>query len=417
MERSRHFEGLLIIGALIAIGAYYLWQNSQPAIVVSIPAATVTPLDVPPPEWQAAIEAELALASTLQPTPDLQVTAYTPPTLPSPEVTIEIVQPLAVPQTPWPTPTLAPTEEPRPTVPGPTSFPSPTGIYVAQSNEELGFAPPPEQVPLSPHVNDHFWMLRPVDVRANSESLYHYPFGSSGIRIHHGVDIANPVGKPIQAAGAGTVIWAEDATGGAGMDQDIYSSYGNVVVIEHDFGFRGQRIWTLYAHMSAIIVEEGQHVEAGEVLGLVGATGDVSGPHVHMEVRIGQNSYFTVHNPLLWIAPYIGSGVVAGRVSYADGSLAEDAVVTLTRNGRIIERTTTYVAAWVPGLRTWHVVPDPAWQENFVIGDVTEGDYLISVTIFGRRVEREISVRAGTTNFVTLGFEPAATPQPVVEGE
>ena len=423
MERSHHLQGLLILIAVLAIGGVYLWQNNQPSITVSVPAATPTAPDAPPAEWQAALESQLAVASTPLPTPDLDMPAFVPPTLPpSVEPDGALVEPEAVPGSPWPTPTAAPTDVPL-TVSGPTPFPSPTGVFVAQANEPVGFEPPPEQVPLGPHANDHFWLVRPVDASANSESLFYYPFGSDGpgndYRVHHGVDMPNPIGERIRAGGSGKVVWANNgATLVDRDDLDMYPSYGNVVIIEHDFGYRGQKIFTLYAHMSAILVEEGQRVAAGDVIGLIGGTGDVSGPHVHLEVRLGENRYFSAVNPLLWIAPYIETGVVAGRVTYADGSLADDALVTLSQRGRVVETTSTYIKPKkLDQRRDWTVVPDPAWQENFVLGDVPAGDYDITATIGERRISSTITVTAGTTNFVTLGIEPAATPQPVDTGE
>jgi murein DD-endopeptidase MepM/ murein hydrolase activator NlpD len=420
MERSRHLEGLLILVILVVLGGLYLWQNSQPAITVSVPAATPTPADAPPPEWQATLDAQLALAATPLPTPELDVTAFVPPTLPATaDPAVVIVEPVQIASTPWPTPTMPPTVA-APTASGPTPYPSPTGIFVAVDNEDIGFEPPPEEVPLSPHANDHFWLVRPVDASANSASLFYYPFGSDGPRndwrVHHGVDIPNPVGEGIRAGGSGTVFWAGDgAQVIEGSNIEIYPSYGNVVVIEHDFGYRGQKIWTLYAHMSSVLVEAGDYVEAGQIIGLIGGTGDVSGPHVHMEVRMGSNSYFAVYNPLLWIAPYVGHGVVAGRVTRPDGTLAEDGVVTLSQYGRVVETTTTYISPKKPtsARGTWHVVSDPAWNENFVLGDVPEGTYQITAIVQGQRLTDEITVKAGTTNFITLGAEPAATPQPV----
>jgi hypothetical protein len=179
-----------------------------------------------------------------------------------------------------------------------------------------------------------------------------------------------------------------------------------VVVIEHDFGYRGQKIYTLYAHMSSIVAIQGQHVEASDIIGLVGGTGDVSGPHVHLEVRLGVNQYFTSYNPLLWVAPYLGHGVVAGRVTDSRGEMVEDVTITLTQRGRVAQTTTTYIDAQQPGqVRDWHVVPDPAWNENFVMSDVPEGDYTITVTVNGQRYTEPITVAAATTPFITLGPE------------
>ncbi len=170
---------------------------------------------------------------------------------------------------------------------------------------------------------------------------------------------------------------------------------------------------TLYAHLSAILTEEGAHVEQGDTIGLIGGTGDVSGPHVHLEVRLGENNYYSVLNPLLWIVPYVGHGVVAGRATLADGALAEDVTITLTQRGRVVQTTTTYIAPKrSPTQRIgWEVNPDPAWQENFALGDVPAGDYTISVTLNGRRYAQDITVRAGRPTSSSMGGGAAATPQ------
>ncbi len=425
MERTRNLQGLVILVALVALGALYLWQNRSPAVTVSVPASTATPFGTPREAWQSALEAQLASAGTPLPTPDLG-TPFVPPTLP-PSVepaNVEPIQPAQIVITPWPSPTPLPTDA----VPlvadfGPSPFPSPTGLAVSAAQATLNYQPPQMQGQPSAHVNDHYWLERPIDAKANSASLYYYTFGSDGpnddYRVHHGVDMPNPTGQPIRAAGSGTVIFAGDGAGVVDRSLgDIYPAYGLLVIVRHDFSYRGQPIYTLYAHMAAVLANQGDRVEAGSVLGLSGGTGDVSGPHVHMEVRIGENSYFAVYNPLLWIKPWVGHGVIAGTVTSENGNYLDDVVVTLTQHGRVVQTTTTYInpKRTPDQARDWEVVPDPAWRENFVIGDVPAGEYQISVEINGRTYRRTINVAAGTTNFVTLGPETAATPQPVSTG-
>ena len=88
---------------------------------------------------------------------------------------------------------------------------------------------------------------------------------------HGGLDIASRDGAPIYAIAAGTVVEAEwDGSG-----------YGNLVVIDH-----GNGVQTWYAHCSALNVEEGAYVEAGDLIAFVGSTGYATGPHLHLEVRI-----------------------------------------------------------------------------------------------------------------------------------
>jgi murein DD-endopeptidase MepM/ murein hydrolase activator NlpD len=86
---------------------------------------------------------------------------------------------------------------------------------------------------------------------------------------HEGLDFAAVTGTPIAALNAGTVLLA----------RPLYFE-GNCVVLDH-----GQGLLTLYLHMSAFKVKEGDKVERGQELGLVGGTGRASGPHLHIAVR------------------------------------------------------------------------------------------------------------------------------------
>lgn len=92
--------------------------------------------------------------------------------------------------------------------------------------------------------------------------------------IHKGMDFRAPMGTVVRASNAGVVVLA----------QHLYFE-GNCVIIDHGLG-----LYTLSMHFSRIDVHEGQHVQAGERLGLSGATGRVTGPHLHWAVR-WQNAY------------------------------------------------------------------------------------------------------------------------------
>ncbi|TDU02994.1 murein DD-endopeptidase MepM/ murein hydrolase activator NlpD [Streptomyces sp. 846.5] len=104
---------------------------------------------------------------------------------------------------------------------------------------------------------------------------------------HTGVDLAVPVGTTVQAVGAGTVVKAE--WGGA---------YGRMVVVRHADGR-----YSLYAHLSQIDVHVGETVSAGTELGLSGATGNVTGPHLHFEVDTTEQ-YGSDINPISWLASH-----------------------------------------------------------------------------------------------------------------
>jgi len=92
-----------------------------------------------------------------------------------------------------------------------------------------------------------------------------------GAAMHPGIDLAGAYGTPIYATADGTVLRAGWNSGG----------YGNLVEVDH-----GRGITTRYGHMSAILVEAGQHVTRGEQIGRMGSTGRSTGNHLHYEVRI-----------------------------------------------------------------------------------------------------------------------------------
>lgn len=106
-------------------------------------------------------------------------------------------------------------------------------------------------------------------------------FGQRWGRLHAGVDLAKPEGTPYYAAHAGVVKLAR-----------WYGGYGNCVIIDH-----GNGIETVYGHASRLRVTEGQRVEAGDLLGLIGNTGYSFGPHLHFEVHINGSPV----DPVPWL--------------------------------------------------------------------------------------------------------------------
>ena len=112
---------------------------------------------------------------------------------------------------------------------------------------------------------------------ARRSTVLHHPlarlkptshFGHRWGRMHTGIDLAAKTGTPILAAESGTVVFSGRQTG-----------YGQLLVIEHAHG-----ITTKYAHCSKRLVSEGQAVERGESIALVGQTGRTTDPHLHFEV-------------------------------------------------------------------------------------------------------------------------------------
>jgi peptidoglycan hydrolase-like protein with peptidoglycan-binding domain len=96
-------------------------------------------------------------------------------------------------------------------------------------------------------------------------------FGPRGAGFHPGIDLPAAPGTPVHAAAVGTVTFAGPTSGG----------YGNLVVVKGAAG-----VATMYAHLSRILARPGEQVTVGTLLGLVGATGETTGPHLHFEVRV-----------------------------------------------------------------------------------------------------------------------------------
>ena len=111
--------------------------------------------------------------------------------------------------------------------------------------------------------------VRPVPQPANSAFGTRSVFNGQPRTAHGGADFLSPAGTPILAPNAGRIVVA----------RPLYFS-GNTVVIDHGLG-----LFSMLAHLSAFEVHEGDRVTAGQRLGLVGATGRVTGPHLHWAVR------------------------------------------------------------------------------------------------------------------------------------
>ncbi|TRY20259.1 M23 family metallopeptidase [Tessaracoccus rhinocerotis] len=122
----------------------------------------------------------------------------------------------------------------------------------------------------------------PIDKGKYRISAHYGQPGTRWATRHTGLDFAAPTGTPIRAVTAGTIISAHNTHG----------VYGNLTKIRATDGTE-----TWYAHQSRITAHEGQRVAAGQNIGEVGASGNASGPHLHLEVRTNGRTT----DPLVWL--------------------------------------------------------------------------------------------------------------------
>ena len=355
----------------------------------------------------------------------LTACASGPATLPTRIAAAELPElPAATPSTPVPILHGGPVPASTPTTLPPT--PEGGGLRPGQAQQffvrDAGpaappeFRPPPYPVPLSIHPDDHYWLQRPLPSNRRTYDLEWYPFGNDVLipelapyRIHHGIDLPNPTGTTILAASSGTVVYA----GVLPSPRNGVNYYGNTVVIQHDWQWQGEDVFTLYAHTLELFVKEGDYVEQGQLIAGVGSSGEVTDSHLHFEVRVGTNNYNDARNPALWLAPYEGWGTLAGRLVDRRGNFipgAELVVKPVNVNAPDrIQRTYSLV-----------VRSDDVWRENFVVGDLPAGDYILEVTVTGAddliEYRREVTIKPGQTSYEVIAtqfeFVPTPTPEP-----
>jgi murein DD-endopeptidase MepM/ murein hydrolase activator NlpD len=109
------------------------------------------------------------------------------------------------------------------------------------------------------------------------------PFGRRDQGHHDGIDVQAPMGTTVRAARGGEVLYSGALRG-----------YGNLVIVDHGAGFA-----TVYAHNERNLVHVGDRVRTGQAIAMLGATGQVSAPHLHFEVRKRN----VARDPLLFLPP------------------------------------------------------------------------------------------------------------------
>ena len=351
---------------------------------------------------QAACQSPTGTSPT-SPIPSAPTIEISLPTDPFPTATLVLQMGLPISQTGEITYLEAPTP-----VADPLQFIFPTPAPPPVS----AWRPPLYPTPWVPTQQDHFYFARPIGANEINWPLPDYRYGGVFLPdvVHTGIDIPAPIGTPVVAAGSGRVVWA-----GYGLYQgseDITDPYGLAVAIRHDFGYQGDHVFTVYGHLSQVDVVRGQQVVAGELLGLSGETGNVTGPHLHFEVRIGRNNFSGSRNPELWLAPPQGWGILAGRVMTTTGyPLLSQEVTVKSRDTGQNWTVITYGKGAINS--------DPYYNENLVIGDLPAGDYQIWIPFAGTTYNLDIQISPGMVSYFTFkgrnGYKTNLPPTPTTD--
>ncbi len=300
--------------------------------------------------------------------------------------------------------------QPRPTI-APFRFVLPT----PGAEPVSGWRPPLYPVPWAVSPYDHFYFARPIAADNVNWPLAEYRYGGVFFApnvVHTGVDIDADEGTPILAAGPGTVVSADWGLF-TEVPGNITDPYGQAVVIRHDFGYKDQELYTIYAHMSKIIAVVGQHVETGDVLGLVGDTGATTGPHLHFEVRLGGNTFYKTSNPELWMAPPQGWGVLVGRLTDEDGKLLYQFPVEVRPMPSEVPLRKVLTYAEGPANS------DEYYQENLVLSDLPAGLYKIAFEYKEKKLQFWADIYPGQVTYFTFtdedGFQVIPPPVPTLD--
>lgn len=294
------------------------------------------------------------------------------------------------------TPTIAPSIEPtftsRPSC-EPTVTSSPATVASSPTVAPTGTPIPCDPFSAEFCISDgHFLFQRPVRPPANESVDRTYPYASTadGTRDpHHGVEFQGRFGTPVHAAVDGIVVFA-------GPDDVAFYSpwsnyYGNVVVIHH-----ANDLFTLYAHLSAVEVEPGDRVKAGDKIGEIGQSGVATGSHLHFEVRQGDvEDYFSTQNPELRLLPSQADFGVMELSIINEKFEFQPATITLQR----VDESNNVLEAYY--VETYH--PSLAFgRENAAIGDLPAGRYRITLIYNGRFFERRVEVQSGKLTQVVI---------------
>ena len=239
----------------------------------------------------------------------------------------------------------------------------------------------------------HQWMLRPV--RPDDQNLKDqtYLYGSTmggNFRQHQGNEYNAPEGTPLLAVDDGIIVY---------IDREIGHSVLKCNRREGDF-----YVYAHYHHQHDIFKKVGDVVKRGDIIGSIGKKGNVTNEHLHFEVSLSKlddsNRESHTRNSELWIEPLPGTGTIVGKVVDEVGDYVPGVRVYGVTKPVPTESPFSFAETYQD-----KVHPDEAYNENFIIGDVPEGSYVLSVESDEKKSVIKTVVEAGKITNVVMALK------------
>lgn len=236
----------------------------------------------------------------------------------------------------------------------------------------------------------HQWMLRPVRPYDQNLKDQTYLYGSTmggNFRQHQGNEYNAPEGTPLLAVDDGTIVF---------IDREIGHSVLKCDRKEGDFF-----VYAHYHHQHDIIKNVGDMVKRGDIIGSIGKKGNVTNEHLHFEVSLSKlddsNQESHTRNPELWVEPLAGTGTIVGRAVDETGAPIPGIRIYGLTKPVPTETPFSFAETYKDSVHA-----DEAYNENFVISDVPEGSYVLSVQSGEKNSRIRVSVEAGKMTDVTM---------------
>jgi len=260
---------------------------------------------------------------------------------------------------------------------------------------------------LSTGVHNFFPLVQsPFDSRYLQKIDNSYPYGSTqnSERVaHDGVEIYNAHGTPVLAAQTGTVFFAgNDLEKQWGRNKNYY---GNMIILQHKNSTTGDQFFTVYAHLSEILVSVNQFVHVGQQIGKVGNSGGATGSHLHFEIRINEPLLENTINPELYLdfnysEDRNNSGFLAGQVIDLNGNyIPENHISIQPLIGEEVDQT---MIPWFIQTYSASMPEISYWKENFALRNLPAGNYRVSTYANGVFLEKFITVEPGMLTYLIL---------------